>query len=137
LPVAVPIGRAAIDGLATVIRFETLGNLGIVPPKFTSGGRVDGVNLAPSAGHVHDPVDHQGRGLDGAVFVNIVKPSQPKPADVLGVDLGQRTIALFAVGPAVGQPIARLGLGIGDASRGVFSGRGADAADEDDRERAQ
>ena len=63
------------------------------------------------------------RGLGTAIHLEVVRPGQAKLPDVGGIDCRERTDALFTVGSAVREPVARFAVGSDDAFRVQFGGR--------------
>ena len=87
-------------------------------PLERAGPRVDGEHDAPRRGPVQRAIPHQGRRLDLALRADLGRPGQPEPADVAGVDLGQRAVPCLGVVAAVRDPLA----GGRRQQRGVIDG---------------
>jgi len=120
---AAPNGNAAIDDVATGIDGPFGRDLGIVRPEFLAGSGFDGEDFAPRGGEVHDAIYNNGCRLITAVTVEIHVPGESELADVLIVDLLQRTEALLVVGAAIAHPVAGVIVSV-DEARGVNVGRG-------------
>ena len=74
------------------------GTLRVVLPQLLAGFRIEGVDLAPGAGHENAAVDHDRRGLVNATPLDeIGVPGQAELRDVVRVDLRQRAEALPVV----------------------------------------
>ena len=88
-------------------------DLRVVLPKLLAGLGVEGVDLAPGAGHENAAVDDDRCRLVAATALGeIAVPGEAQPAGVVGVDLFERAVALLAVIAAVGHPLARVRRGI-------------------------
>src|SRR5262249_55605574 len=106
-----PPGRhAAIDHIAAALDADLPGHLRVVLPERLAALRIEGIELAPGAGHVQHAIDDDGGCFLAAVRVQIEIPGQPETRNILRVDLRQRTVALLAVGTAARDPLARLAV---------------------------
>ena len=117
-----PRGHATIHHIAARVDGPLGRHFGIIGPELFSRGRFYGDDFAPGGRKIHDTVDNNGRGFLAAVSVKIERPGQAEPADVLVIDLIERTEALLAISAAVGHPVAGLVVGVDDA-RSVNAGR--------------
>ncbi len=79
---AAVVGPAAIGGDRPELR--------LVVPELLAGLGVERVDLAERGGDVHDPVHHDGRGLERFAHVGLEDPGRVQAAHVRGVDLGVR-----------------------------------------------
>ena len=115
---ALPCCDATVHHITTGIDRRRTRDFRIVGPQGSAGLRVEREHLAPSAGHVHDPVDHQRRRLLAAMGgVEIIEPGKPQLSHVAGIDLPQRTEVLLIVSAPRAHPIARLVVRREQASR--------------------
>src|SRR5690606_6393021 len=102
---AFPYRNAAIHHVTTGIHCPLSGYLRIVKPDQLARPRVIGTHLAPRSGNVNHTVDHDWRGSLPPVRVEVGKPCQTQPVDIVLVDLRQRTEALLTVGAAIREPV--------------------------------
>ena len=128
---ALPDRDPAVDHVAAGVAAPLPRHLRVVGPEHLAGAAVDRPDHAPGAGGVEDAVDHDRGRLDAAVGAGVDRPGQAEASDVLVVDLVERAVALLGVGPAMGQPVARLGVGGPDAGL-VDAGGGRRAGGEQD-----
>ena len=105
----------AVDDVAARPPRPLAGHLGIVGPDLLTRNGIDGVHTAPRAREEHDAVDDDRRRLEAAVGAQVAVPGQPQFPDVLTVDVRQGGEALFFEGAPMGQPVARLAVGVDDA----------------------
>jgi len=77
-----------------------------------SGLSVVCLDHAPCRRDVQHAVDDKRRRFLAAVGVEVGVPGEAKLLHVVGADLGQRTVALFAIRPAVCQPVGGILVGL-------------------------
>ena len=103
----------AVQGDAAVraVRMgHVLRELPVVDPELLSRARIDGDDPVLGRGNEHDAVVDDRRRLVAGRHPGRHRPHGHEIAHVLPVDLIQRAVALAVVGPAVHQPVARIGL---------------------------
>ena len=106
---ALPDRDTAVDDAAAQLHRVFAGHVRVVLPQPLAGLRIEGVDLAPRRGHENAAIgDHRRRLVAAAALGKIPKPGQAQLADVVGVDLLERAVALLAVVAAVGRPLARI-----------------------------
>ena len=120
---AIPHRHAPIDRAAAALTEVLRRHLRVVFPQHGASGGIQGVDHAEGAGGVHHAVDHDRRGLDTEIQFQLGGPGQAELADVAGVDLIQRAIALFVVGATMAHPVAWLAISMDQALRINSSGR--------------
>ncbi len=101
-------GDSAVHQVAAGISRRLKVRLWIVAPQLFAGRCVDGVDVTPAAGGVHDPVDDDGRGLLTPPAVQHELPGEPEPPDVGLIDLRQRRIIGASEVAAAGVPVLRI-----------------------------
>ena len=95
----------AVDHIAAGLHRCLSGNLWVVFPQRLTGNHVQGIQLGPGTGGVHDAVNHERRCFQPALGTGLVDPRQPQLTDVLVADLIERAEPLLLVGPPVADPI--------------------------------
>src|ERR1700676_427446 len=108
---AFPDGDAAVHQIAAGVSAGEEIALGIVAPDFAAGGRIDGIDVSPGAGGIHDAVDDEGCGfLSPLRSAQVILPRKAQIFDVRCVDdVERRIVGSVLVAPA-GVPI--LGLSV-------------------------
>ena len=126
-----PDGDAAVDQIATGIARRRRFSVRIVLPQLLAARRVQGVDVAPRTGRVHDAIDDDGRRFLAPLRrAQVVLPGEAKAPDVSSVDLLQRRVVGTVLISAAGEPVLCKLLGriesglIHIAGRGLHSGTG-------------
>ena len=100
-------GESSIDGPAAeaLVRQAAL-----VSPKSPARSSVQGIAVVVGSRNVHDPVHHQGDGLElgGSPHTGLEHPVDPQVGHVALVNLLERPVVPAAVIPPVGEPVLRL-----------------------------
>src|SRR5947209_4531209 len=116
---AVRGSEAAVVGAAADDRVGPL--LVLIAPERLAGPRVERHGVVERRGEVHDAVDHQRRGLEGADrAAGLIHPARDERSDVLGVDLLRGRVAGVAVILAVREPVLGVGGSVGEHLVGHF-----------------
>src|SRR5262249_3059088 len=76
---------------------QILGKLFVVTRQRSSGGRIERLDYVGRGGDEQLVVDHDGRGFEGIQLIHLAHPGHVELADVAGVDLVERRIALAGV----------------------------------------
>ena len=105
IDLAVISSHAAVDHIAATLDAHGTGHLRIEMPQGFAAAGIEGIDLAPSGGHIEHAIDHQRRGFLTAVGVEVGVPGQPQLRDIGGVDLRQRTVALLVLSATHRQPL--------------------------------
>src|SRR6185312_14761539 len=105
--IAVAHRHPAVVGRVGLTGDQILVELGRIGPLDLSGGAVQGVNLAVGAGVVKHAIDGERHRLDAARgAAGLVDEGHLEPADVLRVDLIERTVVPAVEAAMIGQPVA-------------------------------
>ena len=117
IDLAFPRSDAAVDHIAAGASGDAAIDLGVVFPKLLAGLGVERDHVAPRRAGVHDAIDDERRRLEAArrARLDVVVPSEAELADVAGVDLRQRAVALLVIGPTDREPVPGLFVGVEDA----------------------
>ncbi len=107
---AFPYRDAAIDHVAAGMPPLRLGHAGIEFPQLLAAGRINREYPAPCERRIHHAVDHDRRGFQPAVVIEIDRPGEPETIDVAVIDFGERTVALLRIGAAVAEPVGAIRL---------------------------
>ncbi len=111
---ALPEGDAADAPAAPQLVTGGFGGLGIMLPQQLAGLCVHGVNDAVAPGKIEHTIHSQGRGKGVGHGIQILEPGQAEAADVIGIDLLEGAVVVFAEGPPIGRPVGAIGF-VGEA----------------------
>jgi hypothetical protein len=107
--------------------------MGIVFPQECSVARIERVDDAARARHVHDAIDDEGRRFGTVVDVELRMPRQPELRHVAGVDPVERAEPLFRIRAAGRHPVSGLAIGVRKTLRCNLGGSASHIAGNDCR----
>src|SRR5258707_4754740 len=107
-----PGSYSPANHVAAATDTEFARNARIVRPQQRARARVIGLDHAPRGRDIQNAVDHQRGGFLATVDIDVGIPGQTELFHIVGLDPGQWTEALLAVGPAVSQPVGGIAVGL-------------------------